>query len=280
MYKKSFIFLLFMLAASALQAQYYYLDHISRNQASDNFKLLLQNKVSEISLSSVNREGEEDSAFTVTQYVNAAVRSLQTISKTAGTNANISIVMFDEQFRPVQNIDSVEGAKTTVRFYYNRSNGWLDSAVAVSANTLQEYSFTEKRIYLYKQNGQPEQMFWVKNLVDTTIVVFDSESGSQPEIERWFRRGIKTETYYYYYNGDKGITDVVRYYRTVNKLLPVYTFTYNENGTIQTQTNFAADSNDYTIYQYQYNESGLKVAESIFNKSKQQIGRIVYTYFP
>ncbi len=271
------VIVLFFYCQSA-QSQYYLLDHINQRESAANYARLVQQKIKMVRLTSIDRNGETDPEFSIEQLVDARARMLQTTSKAPESPSSILTVYFDEANRPVINIDSVEGSKTTVQFYYSKISGLLDSAVSVATTSLQDYVYMEKRQYQYNAAGFPEQMFWIRNKLDTTIVLFDAENGKWPEMERWFKKDVRTESYYYYYDEDNRLTDLVKWYRNVDKLLPVNVFAYNEDGSLLMQTNFLPGSNDYTIYQYTYNANGLRNSESVFNKAKQQIGRVVYTY--
>jgi hypothetical protein len=97
--------------------------------------------------------------------------------------------------------------------------------------------------------------------------------------EHWLKRGADIETYYYYYDKENRVTDVVRFNKKFKRLLPDFTFEYNAAGLV-TQMLQVPNSNNtnYLIWAYRYNSNNLKVEEICTNKQKQQIGKMEYVY--
>jgi hypothetical protein len=74
------------------------------------------------------------------------------------------------------------------------------------------------------------------------------------------------------------LTDIVRYNAKAQRLLPDFLFEYDNNGTLVKFTQIPQGSADYLVWQYEYLPNGLKQKELCFNKQKEPVGTIVYSY--
>ena len=122
------------------------------------------------------------------------------------------------------------------------------------------------------------KMLLIKNNSDTTTVEFVKDEHGDIAEERWRKKGNLVENYFYYYNDQHKLTDIVRYNERAQRLLPDYLFSYDSNGTLVKLTQIPQGSADYLIWQYVYGPNGLKQKELCFNKQKQPVGTIEYIY--
>lgn len=75
------------------------------------------------------------------------------------------------------------------------------------------------------------------------------------------------------------MTDIVRYYERLNKLLPDFMFEYDDdNNVIQKLTTLSNQQLGYLIWRYAFNDRGLKSKEALYNKDKMMTGKIEYSY--
>ena len=121
-------------------------------------------------------------------------------------------------------------------------------------------------------------MLLIKNNTDTTVIDFAKDEQGNIAEEHWKKKGRQIETYFYYYNIQRQLTGVVRFNLKAQRLLPDYLFEYDENGTLTQLTQVPQGSADYMVWKYTYLPNGLKQNELLFNKQKQPIGRIEYSY--
>ena len=84
--------------------------------------------------------------------------------------------------------------------------------------------------------------------------------------------------FYYYYDDNKRLTDIVRYNVKARKLLPDYIFTYYAKGQLGSMLFVQEGSTDYNKWIYEYNEKGLRTKETCFTKQKELLGKIEYDY--
>ena len=96
--------------------------------------------------------------------------------------------------------------------------------------------------------------------------------------EHWKKKNRTIETYYYYYDANKQLTDIVRYNAKLKKLLPDFQYEYDANGRVSQMIQVSMGSSSYFTWKYTYNEKGLKQKEVGYDKEKKMIGRIEYMY--
>jgi hypothetical protein len=156
--------------------------------------------------------------------------------------------------------------------------GLIQKITLTTTDTAMKSTLTEVHEWTYNEAGQPQSMLKIKNRTDTTVIeLIKDEQGLIVE-ERWKRKNRVVETYYYYYDTNKQLTDIVRYNTRLKKLLPDFQYEYDANGRVNKMTQLAMNTNSYFIWQYVYNEKGLKQKEVGFDKDRRMIGRIEYTY--
>ena len=61
-------------------------------------------------------------------------------------------------------------------------------------------------------------------------------------------------------------------------MLPDYIFEYNSSDQLSQMTQVQSGNANYLIWRYAYNEKGLKAREVAYNKEKELMGRIEYSY--
>jgi hypothetical protein len=145
-----------------------------------------------------------------------------------------------------------------------------------SVETDNHVSATEKHLWIYEGKAL-KKMIKIKGETDTTIVnLVKDEKGNVIE-EKPVRAGQSLPSVYYYYDNEGRLTDIVRYNQKAGRLLPDYVFEYNSDR-ISSMLFVPAGSTDYQKWIYQYDSNGLKASETCFDKRKQTVVKINYTY--
>jgi hypothetical protein len=121
-------------------------------------------------------------------------------------------------------------------------------------------------------------MIKIKDKADSTIIRFKKDENQNVAEELWTKKGRIIEHYYYYYNDKSQLTDIVRFNNNAQQMLPDFLFEYNNNGLVSMLTQIPPGSSDYVIWQYVYDGRGLKMKDVLFNKHKELLGRVNYTY--
>ena len=117
-------------------------------------------------------------------------------------------------------------------------------------------------------------MLRIKNNADTTIITFAEDEAGNTGIEKNSKTG---DTYYYYYDAKKRLTDVVRLNPANQKMLPDYMFEYNYSGQIIQMTTTEEGGSYYFVWKYTY-ENGLRIREKCFSNERRLMGSIEYAY--
>jgi YD repeat-containing protein len=269
------IFFLFYLPA---KAQYFYNDIVVTHENRVHFENLLKSKVKKVNVKAFQNDGEEIDDFILRQEIDLKGGTITTYSKTTFTDASILKTTFNNKKMPALVLDSAEGASTTTRYTYD-ADGRLISMESSSVQSEQmENLVTEIRQYFYNDKGMPEKMIRIKGGSDTMMVIFTPAENGLPGEETWFKAGEKIETWFYYYDENNRLTDIVRFNAAAKKMLPDYLFGYDEQNNLTSKVTVQPGTGQFRIWQYKYNAGGLKTEETVLNRQRQQEGRLVYFY--
>ena len=257
-------------------AQYYYNDLLSNQYSNTQFQLIKSNNIKQVNVKSFDAAGNTAEGFSLTQTFSSGYSNAQTISNTA---ANVVSVLNTEYKagKIIATSEISKGVETTVRYTYLQ-DGKLESIVSVTTDTALHYQTTEKHVWQYTGNGKPVQLIRIKNNTDTTLVNFITDEQGNIAEEHWRRKGVEVETYFYYYNNKNLLTDIVRFNKRVQKLLPDFLFDYDTENRMVTLTQIPAASSNYIVWSYSYNPKGLKQSELCTNRQKEVIAKMEYSY--
>ena len=173
--------------------------------------------------------------------------------------------------------DTHDSVNTIVHYSYNQK-GQLNNLISYTNDTTMSTESVETHQWVYNERGRLLYMLKIKNKRDTSKIELVYDKDSLIVEENWFKRGKVMETYYYYYNDHKQLTDIVRFNNRAKRLLPDYLFEYDAIGNVQSMTQVPAGNSNYLIWQYIYNDKGLKQQDNCFTKQRQLIGKMKYDY--
>ena len=258
-------------------SQYYYTDLVDARLINDRMKNLIAQKVKLITATGYDAAGAKTSDFSERQEVDGEKKSINITSRN-GQQVNRQYYQFDNDYRLTSVTDSSDGIKTVTSYAYDNSGNITSIKTAVK-DSLQDFIETIEHQYQYNTVGKPERLLRILNGKDSSEYRFTLEEHKNVADEQLFRRGVGYDRVYYYYDDKNRLTDVVRYNKKAQKLLPTMMFEYDDTGRIiQKLTVVSADNPDYLIWRYLYDAKGLKTKEALFNKNKELTGRIEYTY--
>ena len=268
----TFVFLLTFFSA---RSQYYYKDILLMRQNQAGWKSFRVQKVKEVNIQSIDANNEMTPGFTCTQTISPDFSSITTFTKSADMAPSTLTVYYDRNGRPVKTVDSSDTYKSITDYTYNE-NGEISSMENNSEETDNHVSAKEKHVWIY-EGVVLKQMIKIKGETDTTIVdLIKDEKGNIVE-EKSVRGGQSLPSIYYYYDNDRRLTDIVRYSKKAARLLPDYVFEYNYDR-ISSMLFVPTGSTDYQKWIYDYNSNGLKATETCYDKKKQVVVKINYTY--
>lgn len=263
--------------AFAGQGQYYYKDIVVTGQISSNYRVLKAGKVSTVAvLPSESGGGDGREGVNIDQTLFAQQNLLVTHTKTPDATESWLKSYYNDKGSLVKTTDSSVNVMTVSKYQYNDA-GQLTSitSTAVSKDNPAE---TEVHIWTYNANGKPTRMLKVKDNYDTTFVSFEPDEQGNAAAEKVVRKKGNLGTTYYYYDAKGQLTDVARYNKKADRILPNYIFEYNETGQVTQMIIVPEGSSDYQTWKYLYDQQGLKQQDLCYSKQKELLGKIIYQY--
>jgi len=255
--------------------QYYFNDIVATQQGNQNYQILRTNKVKKVVATSFEQDNTPTEGFLLSQTLSIDGKKLVTQSGTISGKKN-QVTSFFELGKLKKTQSFSNGIDNKMEYAYNEK-GQLKQLILNSGDTSVKYKSNETREWKYLANGQLLSVLKIKNNADTTeaLLVLD-EKGNVVE-EHWKKKQKEIDTYYYYYNTANQLTDIVQYNTRLKKLVPVYVFEYDSNGSIQQMTQLSLGGK-YLVWKYSYNSKGLKLMETCFDQENKILGKITYQY--
>ncbi len=270
------ILILFSFFSINCIAQYFYNDIVATQLTNKNQQLLQQNKIKLVTAVSKENDGTITEGFSVEQKINKDASEIITTTKvTAGVSA--SLVSSFEKNKLIKTQSESNNLITTTEYMYT-IDGLLQSIASSTTDTSTNGFTSENHIWLYNSNNLPIKMQRIKNNSDTTFIDFVLDDKQLVIEEHWKRNGKNTESYFYYYNDKNLLTDIVRYNVRLKKMLPDFMYEYDAAEKIKQMIQVSTGGNNYSTWRYTYNDKGLKQKEVCYNKQKQLVGIIEYSY--
>jgi hypothetical protein len=268
--------IVFSLACEA-RAQYYYKDIITTQQIGQTYTLYKQNKVSRVNVAAFDRNMPVTDAVVLQQTVNTNQNTVITYTKAPDSDENWLKSYYNDMGQLIKTSDST--VEIVTRSFYEYSDKGLLFKISSKTEAKNNPSSTEIHLWQYNANGQPEKMLKIKNSNDTTFTSFlQDEQGNVAE-EKSVRKGSSLGKIYYYYDAKKRLTDIARYNRKVDKILPDYMFEYNDTDQLTKMIVLPEGmAKNYQTWRYTYNSSGLKTLEVCYSKQQELMGKVEYNY--
>lgn len=261
---------------SSLFGQYYYNDILANKQSNKQYQLLLSNKIRSVEVTSFDADNKPSAGFSLKQQFSSDYKKLITTSA-LDSNAASTLTTSYESNKVAATSTITKGIETKTEYLYD-DKGRLQKINSSSTDTSLNNNASEQHLWFYNAKSQPDYMLKIKNGNDTTRIEFINDEHGNLVEEHWKKRSLSLETYYYYYNDNNLLTDIVRFNKRVQKLLPDFLFEYDDQGRVIQMKQVPAGSSNYLIWKYMYNNKGLKQEEICQDKQRQLVGRIAYSY--
>ena len=272
--------LTFILSAIITQsafAQYYYQDIVATQQVTEKWKTYKDNKVKSVDISSFENDNKPTAGFLCKQNVKTDYSEISTYTKSELARESAFTTYYNANGQPKKTYDTSKAYQSLTEYEFDAS-GNISSITNSSLETVNNIKNTEQHLWKFSADGQPAGLIKIKNGNDTTYIrfIFD-EKGNVAE-EHAVHNKLEEPVFYYYYDENKRLTDIVRYNVKARKLLPDYIFTYDANGQLGSMLFVQEGSTDYNKWVYEYNEKGLRTKETCLSKQKELLGKIEYDY--
>ncbi|MER3497289.1 MAG: hypothetical protein C4308_00970 [Chitinophagaceae bacterium] len=256
-------------------AQNYYRDIVGTNELNELYRQYKANKVRTVTATGFDAEGRKTNEFSEVRRFYPEKNTLL-ISTVNGDSKTNQYYQFNSADLITSVTDTTSGVITTTTYSYTATSQL--AAIKTIAKDADTVYVNEQHIWTYK-NNTPEKMLRILNGVDTTEFRFTIDENGNVIEEQPFRRGNAGEMIYYYYNDENRLTDIVRFNQKAHRLLPDVMFEYNDKGLLrQKLTTITTIGVGYLLWTYAYNENGLKTKEASFNRNKEMMGKIEYSY--
>ncbi len=268
-----FLFL-FITQYSLVSGQYYYTDLIGLQQTQKNYEIIRKNRIKAISGTGISA-AEEVTILSKTEIPTDGKKITRTLSENNSTRE--LVYQFYELGRLKKTAIKKPGTETIIDYQYN-PNGLLTTLLSTTNDSASGSSITELHQWEYSSGGTPKKMIKKTNGMDSVTVEFQTDSSGLVLEETWIKKGKKIETYYFYYNPDNRITDIVRFNTTAQKLLPDYVFEHNERGQLVKMIQIGLNGRNITHWDYSYFPNGLREMEIAKDRNKNLIIRTQYQF--
>lgn len=271
---RGLLLFLFITQYSLATGQYYYTDLIGLQQTQKNYDIIRKNRIKEIAGTGTSAEGEVNILSKI-EIPTDGKKITRTFSENNKTRE--LVYQFYELGRLKKTVIKKPGTETIIEYKYN-SNGLLTSLVSTTKDSTSGSSIAELHQWEYSASGLPKKMIKKTSGMDTVTVEFQTDSSGLVLEETWIKKSKKIETYYFYYNPDNQITDIVRFNPTAQKLLPDYVFEYNEKGQLVKMIQIGLNGRNITHWDYSYLPNGLREMEIAKDRNKNLIIRTQYQF--
>ncbi len=257
------------------KGQYYYKDIVVTGQINANYRVLRDNKVTHVTL---NPSALDPSQNTVTlqQTVYPSQKLVVTYTKVPNATESWLKSYYNANGLLIKTVDSSADFVTSSFYEYDAAS----RLILINSNSVpvNDPAETEVHQWNYNSNGQPVQMIKIKNGNDTTFVSITADEQGNPAEEKAERKKGNLGTTYYYYDSQHRLTDVARYNKRANRILPDYMFEYTDASQLSQMIVVPEGSADYQTWKYSYNQKGLKEKDVCYSKQKQMVASIEYVY--
>jgi len=275
--KSTFFFLFLAGIIHTAKAQFYYKDHLLPTHTAEQIKSYREHRIRSVIANSIESNREQSgSGLELKQTINNNYSQLVTVTASPVTGESTLTTWLNDKGLAIKTIDTTDGSGSTTTYSFNDKN--IIKTITNITTSPGHADEKEEHQWFYNMDGKPERMWKIRNNRDTTHVTFEYDENGNVVEEKSRRLGKDLTTVYYYYDDQNRLTDIVRYNPVAKRLLPDYIFEYNSTGKLRSMIVIPAGGNEYQRWIYTYDQRGLKIKETIMNRTKQIIGTVEYRY--
>jgi len=275
---KNLLLVPILLLSQSAFSQFYYNDIISTADITRRFNDYVMNKVSTVTATATDAYGTKNNSFYELHEVKEGGTVVK-VSRLDEAGKKTTVYRFGNNGQLLMQIDSASGVKDLTIYKYDANNR-IVSVMNTASDVENEFSQVEEHVWLYDEKGSPKKMWKIINNKDSLGYEFALDEKKKVADEHLVRNGVSYDPlYYYYYDELDRLSDIARYNKIANRILPDFIFTYDEkNRLIQKLATVPGAVTGYVTIRYGFNEQGLKTKEVMFNRLKEKTGAIDFTY--
>lgn len=263
-------------------SQYFYQDIHNTRQAVANMELLKDRQVKTQIVQSLDANQETDNDFRCERALNPTYRQMRAYTQSRATGFSVMTSTFSGKGQLTKTSDNTESSVSTVQYRYDAEGRLVFISSSSQSRNLtpnNRLRFEETRAYHYDSTGRLIQMIHRKgNDRDSSIVRFTTDSSGHVTEEVEEGTHVRPQRFYYRYDAQGRLTDVVRYHPARKRMLPDYMFEYDAQGRLSQMTTVNAEQATYTIWKYEYLQNGLPAKETCYGKGRELLGMVKYGY--
>jgi hypothetical protein len=288
---KNLLLIAVLCTSVALNAQYYYNDIVGTQEINAKIKNFIAAKVQSITATGYDAQGRKSPDFNEWQEVQAN-QSILKVTTRNGQSVSRTYYQFDDRQRVIRARDSASDVQTISVYTYDAS-GNLAGIKATTTDSLHDFDQTKERQWSYTAEGKPHTMLLIVNGTDSNSYKFTIDEHKNVVDEMLYHRGgsqnqiyytYENNKVYYFYDDQNRMTDITRYNKKIDRLLPDFMFEYDDKNqvtqriTVLGTVRYDTKMPDYLIWRYGYDEKGLRTKEVLYGKEKELKGKIEYCY--
>lgn len=265
-----------LLVSVSINAQYYYKDIMSNMQLNKEFSILKSDQFRNIKLSSFEDDDQPSKDFYCEKKINKDFSQSQMISRSYITGESLLVTDYNPAGKIIKATTTTPTTTNIVKYAYNNEGQLSILSTSTSADN-DSNGINEIHEFIYDQDGKLQKMLRKKNnLLMSTITFLKDEHGNIIEEDPIGKSNDKK--YFYYYNDQNQLTDVVHFNERAQRLLPDYMFEYNQDGLPKQMISIDETASNYFIWKYAYTPKNLVEIQKCFSKEKRLLGTIQYDY--
>lgn len=258
-------------------AQYYYKDILSTQKLNNEFFILKNANIKLIKISSFDENDQPSEGFFCEKKVNKNFTQSEMMSKSNITGQSVLVTDYNNTGKIAKTTSTTPNTTNTVEFEYGDS-GQISLIRTKTIADGDSAGIIETHEYIYNGEGKPVKMLRKKNnqLISTITFISDDKGNV---IEEDAVGNTSDKKYFYYYDTNNHLTDIVHYNVIAKRLLPDYMFEYNNNSTEPTQMISVDETGrNYFIWRYGYDDKQLPDIQKCYSKEKKLLGTIQFEY--
>lgn len=270
------VIVLALFLSAPASAQYYYYDIIGNKKLNEEYTQMVSSDFKRVVLESFESDNTPSKDFFCEKRYSPDYSQSELVTKSDLAGESTLRTYFENR-RVAKTINMTAHSVNTTTFLYD-SDGRLSVVSSVTRGDDDTTSFSEDKRYAYDAGGKVLQLKISRNGKPVSTIQFVSDSAGNV-IEENPVEGTGERKYYYYYDGQNRLTDVVHFNTNVQKLLPDFMFLYDGKGAVNQMISVEDNDRDYKVWRYAYTAGGLPEIQKCFSKDKKLLGTIQFEYF-